>query len=165
MSDEQSTPDPKVPVDIQPHPIAQAIETYILRICDLRRNAFKLLAIAAKSIIEEFEMNESTISSNAKVLDTESSADKIIAINNILESQKTLRRLNAKIQENTGKYRDTSRIVNYFLSFGETSLVWRYLSAKFIFQFRKEAFASQRVSVWIMGRYDTGDSQHEKFPH
>ncbi|OPY85148.1 MAG: hypothetical protein A4E72_02001 [Syntrophus sp. PtaU1.Bin208] len=57
------------------------------------------------------------------------------------------------------KYRDTSRIwgnigtlpiLNFFLLYGATSLFWQYLSAKFIFQFRKEVFAFQRVPVWIM---------------
>ena len=76
------------------HPIAQTIDTHILRICDLRANAFKLMKRAAESCLEELEKYKQIYEESFEILEDDDSSEKIIVIKNILDTHVKIDRIN-----------------------------------------------------------------------
>ncbi|MDL1989052.1 MAG: hypothetical protein LWX08_15710 [Deltaproteobacteria bacterium] len=76
------------------HPIAQTIDTHILRICDLRANAFKLMKRAAESCLEELEKYKQIYEESFEILEDNDSSEKIIVIKNILDTHVKIDRIN-----------------------------------------------------------------------
>jgi len=75
------------------HPIALTIDTHILRICDLRANAFTLMKRAANSRIEELKKYIQIIKESYEILEDGVSSEKIIAINNVIDTHEKIDRI------------------------------------------------------------------------
>jgi hypothetical protein len=75
------------------HPIAAAIDSHVLRICDLRTSAFTFMKQAASNFLDELEKQKEILVQNGKLLNDEESQEQIIVIKNVLAAQKKLYRL------------------------------------------------------------------------
>ena len=79
------SPETEESESIPVHPIALTINTHILRICDLRANAFKLMMRAAGSYIEELKKYKQILEESYEILEDDVSSEKIIVINNVID--------------------------------------------------------------------------------
>jgi len=75
------------------HPIALTIDTHILRICDLRANAFTLMKRAANSRIELLKKCKQIFEESYEILEDGVSSEKIIAINNVIDTHEKIDRI------------------------------------------------------------------------
>lgn len=75
------------------HPISAAIDSHVLRICDLRTSAFTFMKQAATRFVEELEKQREILEENSKLLSDEESPEQIIAIKNVIGAQRKLNRL------------------------------------------------------------------------
>lgn len=75
------------------HPIAEAIDSHILRICDLRSRIIELMHHAAKSVIDEFEKWKKVLDENTNLLDDTDSPEQVIIIKNVLRADEKLEQI------------------------------------------------------------------------
>lgn len=84
---EETTPD---------HPISAAIESHVLRICDLRTSAFTFMKQAESNFIEELEKQVEILEKNVRLLSNKESPEQmIVIIKNVIGAKKKLDRLHS----------------------------------------------------------------------
>lgn len=93
VDEDKSTSENEVAETTPAHPIAVAIDTHVLRICDLRTSAFTFMHQAASRFVEELEKQKEILDENSRLLDDDESPEQIIAIKNVIGAQKKLDRL------------------------------------------------------------------------